>query len=484
MGRIPLTGGAYTNSSLIAYAQRCVNLYPESNPPESESPVPVTQYPRPALTLVGTPPALGRGRGLYVATNGDLYAIIEQTLYYVNPDFVFSVIGTLVKNAITPVCCADNGTNIMIVDGSPQAYTVSMNALRTFLQVGDPNCFGGDRIDFLDYFLIMNKPATPLWYSTLANSVGFNGLYFGQKTAWPDNIDALAAVQRTAWILGPQKGENWYNAGTVPFPFQPVQGNIIEQGIGAKHSIAKMDTNLYWLSQTPEGARMVMKGAQNTATRISNHGIEELLLHLNRVDDAIGSCYQIKGHSFYKLTFPTDDLTIGYDEATKQWHEDAWFDGNGAQHRARNTFNAYAYGKNLALDWATGHLYKLDELSAIDQVNGVDYPIRCIRGFPHLVKESGQRVTYPGLIADIAAGAAPAYPDYYVSARFSHDRGGTWSSRMAQPLGGQGKYNSAPTWRRLGYARDMVVELDWAVPFKTALNGAWLLPTEDHEADL
>lgn len=52
--RVPLTGGAYQAKSIIANAQRCVNLYPEANPPISTPPVPVTHYLTPGLKAIDT----------------------------------------------------------------------------------------------------------------------------------------------------------------------------------------------------------------------------------------------------------------------------------------------------------------------------------------------------------------------------------------------------------------------------------------------
>lgn len=56
----------------------------------------------------------------------------------------------------------------------------------------------------------------------------------------------------------------------------------------------------------------------------------------------------------------------------------------------------------------------------------------------------------------------------------SLDKGKSFGSKMAQSVGGQGEYLTAPSWRRLGMARDMVFKLTWSFPAKTALNGAFL----------
>jgi len=303
-------------------------------------------------------------------------------------------------------------------------------------------------------------------------------------------------------VLGPYKSEIWTNVGAVPFPFAPNQGVIVEEGCAAKFSAAKANLNLYWLSQGPEGARMVMQCRQNgEVKRISHHAIESEFLTYARVDDAVGNCYQIRGHAFYRLHFPTADRTWVYDQETSQWFEDSWDDNNGVAHRSRIGFSAFAYGKNVGLDWETGSLYLIDETNFSD--NGV--PIRCVRSFPHIIGQNNERVTIwramldmelgngPGIIQvpttqtpwslGFSAGFGPRVlvepPE--VSLRVSRTRGASWDDRRAISAGAGGIYNFVPTWLGLGMGRDFVLEFSWATPMKTAINGAFIEYIEVHE---
>lgn len=502
MPRIPLTSGAYSSASLIANAQRCVNLFPQANPRETNPPVPVTHYQRPGETPLSTPPTPGRGRALYTATNGDLYAVRDQEVFYIDPNFVWHSVGFLLTATTTPVIFADNGSDAVLVDGDISGNNIDL-ATRVMTVIGDPNFLGATRVDFIDSFLVFNQPNTRNWYSTLANQAVFNALYVGVKTAWPDNIVTLVTVERAVWILGKYKSELWFNAGAVPFPFQIQPGLIIEHGCVAPYSAAKQDVNCYWLSQSPEGARMVMKGTQNLAQRISTHAIEAEFLKYPRVDDAIGSTFQITGHAFYCLDFPTADKTWVFDQATDQWHEWTHIDVNGIPHRARVPFKAYAYGKNLGLDWNTAQLYQLDNTNSTD--NGL--PIQFLRSFPHIVSQESQRITLWKVIADIevgngtgtvqvptlerpwslgfSAGFGPStlVEPPLISLRVSRDRGASYGNAIMVPMGAQGQYLTRPTWNRLGYMVDAVIELSWSTPMHTAMNGAFI-EVEPHDGDI
>ena len=160
--RIPLLGGAYQARSLLAAAQRSVNLYPELNPPEGSPPVPVTHYPTPGLNPASQAPIVGRFRALYRATNGDLYAVVNGTVYYVGADLSWNSLGTIAFG-LTTVSMIDNGLCIVLVDGSATGYAIDMVS-RSFAQITDPVFYGATVAEYLDTFFIFNRPNTAQFY--------------------------------------------------------------------------------------------------------------------------------------------------------------------------------------------------------------------------------------------------------------------------------------------------------------------------------
>ncbi len=448
-----------------------------------------THYSRPGLTLKGTPPTTGRGRALYAATTGQLYCVINQNVYFIDQNFAYTLIGTLPSAVATPVSIADNGTFAFLVDGSAFGSQIQLDN-NNLSEISDPNFHGGTRVDFLDGFVIFNKPNTILWYCTESYSNVFNDLFIGQKTAWPDLIQTLIVNERQAWLFGQYKSEVWVNAGLAPFPFQLLSGNIVEHGIAGPYAVARQDINIYWLSESPEGARMAMQGSYNQGQRISTNAIEEEWLIYSKVSDCICTTYQIRGHPFIHFDFPTADRTWVFDGSTQEWHEEAYFDTNGVQHRTKDTFKAYCYGLNLSLDWSTGQLYQRDESNYSD--NGIQIVYR--RGFPHLLdSNSFNPITVWRVMADMecgngtgvittnpfSAGFSPGFgPTVHtgpsVVLRISRNRGFSFTTHSIQSLGLPGGYNTKPTWNRCGLAYDFVPELQWEGPLHTALNGVFV----------
>lgn len=497
MARIPLLGGAYKQASLIAGAQRSVNLYPEFYTERAQSPVNVTHYSRPGLTPLSQPPSPGQGRLLQVDSLGNLRAVVDSIVYHIDSDWNWHQDGQLVTNTNTPVSFSDNGVTGFFVDGSTAGSQIVL-ASNVLTQITDPNFLGGTRADFIDGFVIFNQPNTPNWFSTTLYSATFNGLFFGTKTTWPDNIQTLIASERQAWLMGKYKSELWVNAGTVPFPFQLLSGSIVDHGVVGPYALGRADVNIYWLAQSLDGTRLAMEGSFGTANRISTHAIEDEWLSYPRVDDCIVTTMQIRGHLFVFFDFPTADRTWVFDKATNEWHEEGWFDTNGNQHRCKDLFKTVAYGVNVSLDWNSGQLYQRDETNYSD--NGL--PLVYRRGMPHLVdNENFNRISVWRIIADMecgngtgvvhedpwSVGFSPGFGPIVnrgpqVLLRVSRDRGFSFQTHSIQTLGLPGGYNTKPTFNRCGVAYDFVPELEWTGPLHTALNGVFAV-VEPHIGD-
>src|SRR6516165_538449 len=107
MSRLSLLGGSYQDASLIASAQRCVNLFPENIPETTKEGVHAVHLLRPGLRFLNAPPAPAPGRGLFTTTTGDLFAILGVNVYYIDPNFTFTLIGQLQTPSLTPVSVAD-----------------------------------------------------------------------------------------------------------------------------------------------------------------------------------------------------------------------------------------------------------------------------------------------------------------------------------------------------------------------------------------
>lgn len=471
--KLALTEGAYEARSVIAGAQRCINLYAEKNP--DDSPFPFTFYPTPGLKLVATAPnAPAEIRGAYAASNGSQFVVSGANVYTVSASWTWTFIGSISSTA-GPVWMVDNTITLLIVDGSPLGWTVDLGT-NAFTAITDVNWLGANRVGYVDTYFVTNQPLTNNWYISNSLSASWNALNFAQKTGYNDNLQAIAVMHREVWIFGSLTTEIWYNAGSAGFAYAELPGTFIQQGCAAPNSVAQFDLSLFWLGQNPSGNRIVFKGEGYRAKRISTHAIEAALDSYTTVNDARAFCYMQEGHTFYVLTFPTANATWVYDLSTNLWHQRMWSDpavgGGGEYNRWRANCQAVFNGANVVGDYANGKLYQLDLATYLDDGN----PIVRIRSWPQIVNEN-KRVMYRMFMADIETGqplTGSNSDTATVSLRWSDDRGRSWSNAMTQSLGLVGQTRTAVNWNRLGMARGRVFELSWSAPMRTALNGAYI----------
>lgn len=498
--RVPLIGGAYQARSIIANAQRAINYFPEVNP--KDSPVPVTHYQRPGLVPVAAPGASGLGRGIWRASNGNGYCVVGQNVYQIKSNWDLIKLGALNSPRTNPCSFVDNGISGLLVDGSSNGYSIGLSSGAFALVTDSTGSFvGADRVDYIDTFVIFNIPGTNLWGSSLSNSLVFDPTYIVGKTDWPDPIQGVIVNRHEILLVGQLKTEPWYDAGNPLFPFAELQGAYFEHGAVSKYSLASQDVNVYFLGQDLQGAGVVFRIRGYECKRISNHALEYQIRQMKasgaNLSDAVGCCYQQDGHVFYYLTFPSGDQTWVWDEATQEWHQQAWSDSQGQLHRHRPMMMAYINDTNVGIDWQTGVIYKLDLNSYTDQLNAGDTPgpIRFIRGFPHIlegqvslgipgldrpVESQGRMLQYNSFLLDLECGNGPRDDqgnEALIGLRWSNNRGRTFGNAIMTSSGAPGQYETRPLWRNQGIAQDMVFEISHQIAGPAALNGAWVQTT-------
>ena len=466
---VPLTGGPYMSKDVVADFQRCINLYPEAAPSE-QAPVPIVHFPTPGLTLKGVSPNISMFRCLYRATNGDLYAVVGNSVYYISVAFNFTLLG-LIADLTTIACMADNGLVVCLVDGTVNGYSIDMTT-RVMTQIADPAFYGSISVGYIDTFFIFNQPQTRNFYISRSGVLTFDPLDIVAKTGSSDPVQIVVCTEREAWVMGTLTSEPWYNAGSADFALAAIPGAFLEHGTVAPYSMAELDGFLFWVDQDKNGSGTVAMSVNYKASKISTFAIDAEIQSYLIKSDAIGYCYQQDGHAFYVLTFPNADKTWCYELNTGQWHERNSIDGNGILHRHRSNCYAFAYGLNLVGDFQNGNLYQLDQNAYTD--NGIAIPR--IRSWPHLVF-GGQMIEYQRFTAFMETGTSldPA-ANPLISLRWSDNGGHSFGNAVTASMGKTGQYNRQIAWNNCGQARDRIFELSWSEPLKTVLNGAFILP--------
>jgi hypothetical protein len=473
MTKIALSNGAYQARSVIASAQRCINLYLEANP--STSVFPFTHYPTPGLTLLGSVDPIS-WRGIYTATNGQVYGVCGNTVYVITSTFSFTSIGTITTSS-GPVSMVDNTTDIILVDGTyGNGWTINLTT-NAFASISQPGFYGGNQVNYVDGYFVLNRIGTRQWYISLPNTTTFDPIDYASTTGFSDSLIGIGITRRYIYLFGKITTEIWFNQGNTTFPFGRLPGSFMQYGCAATNSIAQMDGELYWVAQSPQGQAFICKTTNFAATIISTFAINNELQGYSTLADAIGYTYELNGHFFYVVTFPTANKTWVFDLSNQQWNEWNYIDNEGVFNRHRSNCFAFGYGKLIVGDWENGNLYAIDQDNYTD--NG--QVITRVRTFYHMEDDGSNRVRYRSLILEMESGNGYNNEEINVGLRWSDNRGKTYGNPVFQSLGMEGEYITIMQWNRLGMARDRVFEVSWSPPVRTALNGAFIDASSNHE---
>lgn len=86
-------------------------------------------YSTPGLSVLATAPNIAGWRGLWLATNGSIYGVCGSVVYLLTPGFTLKPLGSLATAATTPVGMCDNGSVLVIVDGTGAGYAINISPL-------------------------------------------------------------------------------------------------------------------------------------------------------------------------------------------------------------------------------------------------------------------------------------------------------------------------------------------------------------------
>lgn len=354
-------------------------------------------------------------------------------------------------------------------------------ASNTFGQITDPNFLGATHAAFMDGYLIFNKPDSQQWFLSPLNAVtpfnnGSSGPMVASAEAQPEDLVGHIELQEYVYLFSGKHIEIWCDSGANTFPFQRVQGAVIEIGCAAAYSIAKLQNTVYWLGQDQSGRGVVYSAQGMQPQRISTHAIESVIEGLGDLSSARAWVYSQAGHSFYCLNLPGATTTWVFDASTTLWHERAYLaDGTYSRHLV--DCHAFAFNTNVGGDYSSGNLYALDQTYFSDNGN----PLCRERAAPHISKDM-KRIFHSRFQLDVEAGVGVdgggqgAVPQAVL--QWSDDYGHSWSNEHWTSFGPIGARRTRALWRRLGQSRDRVYRVRITDPVKVTLLGAQIDITE------
>jgi hypothetical protein len=457
MSRFGFVGPSYLSTSPIADAEECINFYPEAI--EGQGKTAYALYPTPGLKpvskLVNETAIWGQkwvpAAGRYFAGGSHLYELDQN--------FTITDRGALTAptGPITIIC---NQTQLLILSaGLLWVFTLATNTLAAVVSPPFPAVAA---IGFSDGFAVavQSSPAD-IALSSIGDFSTWNAINTSSISLFPDNIVSMVVDHRELVLFGNTKSVVYANAGAAIFPFQPVPGAFIEQGADSLSGQVQLDNSVMWTSFDERGHLVAYRSQGYVGQRISNHAVEQQWQSYATTSDLISYSLQMNGHPWWHLYFPTAGVSWRYDVATGMWHKAlGWLNGAYTAHNTQN--HAFAFGKHLMGDWASGTIYQM----AMPSYNGASWdfcsdganPIRRLRQSPY-VQTEGVRVYHNRLQFDLETGLGPIPPlrdamgnprDPQMMVSWSNDGAKTFCPNKILNCGQGGNYSKRVFLNRLG----------------------------------
>jgi hypothetical protein len=502
MSRIGFCGGTYTSQSVNADAQECINLLPEKV--ESEMGVSaMTLYSTPGLSQFNNPGG-NQVRGNYTITTGPsagrTFKVVDATLYEELANGNVTAIGN-VGNDGSFVSFAACPQQLAIVSaGNLYSYQLATQQVPNIVAGTFTGLVAGPwqpatvtEIAFIDSFFFLLVASSQTVYSSNsfdATATGWSALQIKIINTYADNVIGMIADHRFLWMFGAKQTESDYDIGGFPFPLAPMPSGFAEQGCAAPLAISQLDNAIFlWGARNDQGQGIAYRTSGATFQRISTHAIETMVQQFPRISDAISFAYQENGHSIWRTTFPSAQVTLAYDVSTGLWHKCGfWNQRIGAYQAALPICHTFNFGKHLVGDRQSGRTYQMS--SPVQAGGGWNFvtdngaPIRRLRRAPHINVEH-QWMRYNELEVYLETGLGPEPPlldgagnarGPQLMLRCSRNGGHTYGQTRIADCGQAGKYSQRASFRRLGRARDMVFEVSCSDPVPWRFIDAYVNP--------
>jgi len=306
---IPFCGQSYEGRSKSINAQQSINLFPVY---DKEGKTVISMYGTPGLkefcatggTIV---------RALHVM--GDfLYAVVGASVYQITSAGVATLLG-VITTLSGHVSTADNGTQLLIVDGTAYGHIVTTG---TLTDITDADFVAATTCVFFDGFFVVSEAGTGrIWISKVYDGMAWNALDFATAEAVPDELVGIGTTRQNLWLFGSLSTEVYYNSGDPDFPFQRVPGVTLYMGCGSIGSIVEIDGMIYWFTNK----RTIARNNGYQYEIVSPDAINYQISTYSTINDATAFTYTLEGRNFYVINFPTELKTWVMDLGTGQWHE-------------------------------------------------------------------------------------------------------------------------------------------------------------------
>jgi hypothetical protein len=264
---------------------------------------------------------------------------------------------------------------------------------------------------------------------TAVDRATWSSANFFQAESNPDQLLAQAVIQRQLFGFGTASIEIFQNTGDSSVPFR--RSYVIDEGLGAAHSIVKADNSVFWFDAQRRFVRLEGNIPVQKSTAIQN-----ILDGLETVDDCWGSFLKIDSFNLVMWAFPTEQRCFVLDLGNNEWYEwDGFENGESQQIPIHAHVFVKTWNKHLVSDPNSGLIYELSRDAKADGAR----VLRRLRRTGQYSHGTSQRKRSNYYLLDIKRGVGTNGEDEpTIQLRVNDDNQG-WSQPVSVPLGYPGE---------------------------------------------
>lgn len=449
---INITGPSYKDRSRPNSSQETRNFYPEVV--DSGKDQFVTKYFPGQKNLGSTTAGKDRGqhRMLEVA-----YRVVGGVLYEV------ATSGAHINRGLIPgtdrCIIADDGVYMYLVaDGLVSQYSNETNLV---VPVTDPDIVGAQSVTYINNQFAYTFPSLTV-FSVVGDGSNATSLNAVGAESNPDKLVRDYTFDEVLRRFGKRSLENWWNSGVGTPPFDRLEGQVINVGLQAIHSVTNSKDFLYWLGS--DNQIYTARGGQ--AKPISTAAVSGAIQGYTTTSDAFANTFTLDNKTVVVMTFPTANKTWALIE---ELGVNGWFELSegitDGQYNAGSILEAY--NKILIGDRSNGNLNELD-FNTFDQA-GETWRRRRILGSINGEKlgRKGHRVQMSRMefLLETGVGLISGQgEDPLIMIEASYDGGKSWEAGTWMKIGRQGQTNIRAEWYSMKSFYDMIVRITTSDP--------------------
>ena len=449
---VNISGPSYQDRSRPLSSQETRNFYHELVEPGKDKYV-IKSFP--GQKLLGSTSAL-EDRGMWQMAEV-AYRVVGVTLYEVDRYGAHTSRGTIPGS--NRCIFADDGVNLFIVtEGKVYKYSNSTLAVTV---VTDTDITGALSVTFINNQFAYTFPLLTV-FSDVGDGSSATSLNAIGAESNPDDLVRDYAFDQILYRFGKRSCESWYNSGVGTPPFDRIEGQIINVGLGAIHSVANTKDFVYWLGSDLQVYRA--RGGQEEP--ISTAAIAGAIQGYSDASDAIGEVFTIDNKEIYMITFPGGNQTWCLNE---ELGIHGWFELSEGVTNGRYNAGSLVevYNKVLIGDRSDGQLYELD-FDTYDQA-GETWRRRRVLGSINgdTLGQKGKRVQMSRLelIMEMGTGLITGQgEDPKIMIEASYDGGKSWATGTWMRVGRLGETNIRAEWFNVKSFYDMIVRITTSDP--------------------